>query len=454
MSDTSWSKQKVLEVLREESTDGIAPSAGHRSDLYYWAKKRFGTWKAACEAADVRPRSEKWTKQRVIQKLREASDDGVAPKTQDHEGLANVARELFDSWEHACSEAGVRARRTSWDRERVIETIQSNAEDGYAPSLLDFPKLYNVVYNYFDSYKDACRAAGVKPRSEKRTNWSKQKIIEQLKEHSEGEYAPSCEEQPALYGAVGRYFESWEEACEEAGLQPRSTFQKRSPDALLQELQERAEEGVAPSTTECPTLSSAVKRHFESWEEACEQAGLVTKKEDFTWTREELLEKLQDASINGVAPSSKKFKHTDSVQHHFDSWEEACELAGLEPMKQKKWTKERILTELKRDAEAGVAPSSGDVKYTSAARREFGSWRAACKAAGIKSRNMVRDVDDSKYRKWTRKTLINKLQEDAEDGVAPSTDSVTYHNAAIGMFGSWHEACRAAGLKTRNEHRR
>lgn len=50
----------------------------------------------------------------------------------------------------------------------------------------------------------------------------------------------------------------------------------------------------------------------------------------------------------------------------------------------KLWTRERVLAELRRLSKDGVAPPSKRVpRLESAAWRLFGSWAAACRAAGV-----------------------------------------------------------------------
>ncbi len=55
--------------------------------------------------------------------------------------------------------------------------------------------------------------------------------------------------------------------------------------------------------------------------------------------------------------------------------------------RKKKWTKERIIEEIKRLSVDGIAPSTQEVKnLANHAIEQFGSWKEACKTAGVKTR--------------------------------------------------------------------
>jgi hypothetical protein len=53
----------------------------------------------------------------------------------------------------------------------------------------------------------------------------------------------------------------------------------------------------------------------------------------------------------------------------------------------KKWTKEAIIAEIRRFSVDGIAPSTLKAKsLADIARYQFGSWENACKLAGVKTR--------------------------------------------------------------------
>jgi hypothetical protein len=120
---TRWNDELIIEQIREQSSDGVAPSTrdedGNATLLSRAARSRFGSWERACEQAGVQPLKWEWTKEMVLEALRERSVDGIAPSTNDENTLATVARRYWPSWRDACREAGVRPRTEPEDECRM-----------------------------------------------------------------------------------------------------------------------------------------------------------------------------------------------------------------------------------------------------------------------------------------------------------------------------------------------
>lgn len=101
----------VLELLRELSTDGVAPSSGLDRVLYRDAVRCFGSWDAAVEQAGLRRRQhERHSRDGILAELAAASAYGFAPSTGTARGLYDRAVRVFGSWSEACAAAGVRPR--------------------------------------------------------------------------------------------------------------------------------------------------------------------------------------------------------------------------------------------------------------------------------------------------------------------------------------------------------
>lgn len=135
--------------------------------------------------------------------------------------------------------------------------------------------------------------------------------------------------------------------------------------------------------------------------------------------------------------------------------EESCELRrDVQVERYKKagrhWTKARILREIRkrRSSRHGLAHSRAPLGLTIAARRMFGSWDAALKAAG---------VDPAVHRftnAWDVERLTRAIRRHARGGRAVTASWVKgadpeLHGAAIRLLGNWTEAIRAAGLEVR-----
>ncbi len=126
------------------------------------------------------------------------------------------------------------------------------------------------------------------------------------------------------------------------------------------------------------------------------------------------------------------------------------------------WSKDKII-----DSIRALHKKGEDLSYNRMARRRqgllaaanyhFGSWGEAVTAAGIDYANEVRRIP-----KWTRKRIIQAIQQAHEKGEDLSWTSVTSNRkysalayAAIrdNQFSSWDEALKAAGIDPRSVRR-
>lgn len=97
---------------------------------------------------------------------------------------------------------------------------------------------------------------------------------------------------------------------------------------------------------------------------------------------------------DGYPAAATVYSHSGSP---FGSWGEALEAAGFPRPRQGQrpgamwWTEAVVVTELQRLATDGVAPSAA-VEHTLAqmARQFYGTWEAACDAAGLTARSRMR----------------------------------------------------------------
>ena len=136
--------------------------------------------------------------------------------------------------------------------------------------------------------------------------------------------------------------------------------------------------------------------------------------------------------------------------------EESCDLrrdVQVERHKQagRHWTKAKILREIRkrRRSEHGLAHSRAPVALTLAARRAFGSWDAALRAAG---------VDPAEHRftnAWDEDRLAKAIRHHASGGHRVSASWVKeadpeLYRAAVRLVGNWTEAIRVAGLDVRD----
>ena len=208
------------------------------------ANYHFGSWKAAVEAAginynrDVR-RIPKWTKERIIQTIRSARNSGVdlswtnVSKQREYSGMAyaSIRETRFGSWDAALEAAGLQPavvrRYESWDDEKILRRIQeryrkSRPLNSKAMQQQDC-KLFNAALKRYKGWDEALENAGIDPDEVyKRRRWSKERIRAEVRElNSSGAdlAAPAMRKRcSALYSAACKYFGSWTAARRACGI--------------------------------------------------------------------------------------------------------------------------------------------------------------------------------------------------------------------------------------------
>lgn len=216
-------------------------------------------------------------------------------------------------------------------------------------------------------------------------------------------HSAASREHPLLVWEAARHFGSWRAALAAAGLDPeRFALRRRwSRERLLAELRRLETSGVPLREIDCARhvrgLTQAARRLFGGWDQALAAAGLKRPPRRTlrhgAWTPERVLAELRELAPN--APRARQALRirpalVRAAWKFWGSWARALQAAGGQPPEppRRKWTRESILQEIRRRAQAGeplqarrVAASCGGL--WAAARREFGTWVAALRWAGV-----------------------------------------------------------------------
>jgi hypothetical protein len=159
-------------------------------------------------------------------------------------------------------------------------------------------------------------------------------------------------------------------------------------------------------------LLRAATRYFGSWKDAIEFAGLSYDeiRRYRVWSEDKILSKIQKYHKEDKDLS---WRHVSTVldpplaaaairSSRFGSWQKALEEAGLDYdaiRKHRAWDDETVLTELRGLAENGQSLRVSDVTEThpalvAAARRRFEGWYDAVEAAGFDEDEARRGLED------------------------------------------------------------
>ncbi len=154
-------------------------------------------------------------------------------------------------------------------------------------------------------------------------------------------------------------------------------------------------------------LLRAATRYFGSWQEAVEFAGLDYEqvRRYQSWTRERILSRIRELHAGGADLSWRNVSTKIDPQlaaaatkkSHFGSWRAAIQAAGLdygEIRRYKAWTDEVILDAIREKSSRGEAlnakeMSLSDMALLTAARRRFQAWHSTLDAAGLDHRDLV-----------------------------------------------------------------
>ncbi len=252
---------------------------------------------------------------------------------------------------------------------------------------------------------------------EKRYRWSRERIVEEIRKlHEQGislHMASVRQIFPSLVATAcsKKYFGNWKAAVEAAGFNYDEIIQVKrwSKERVIEEIRQLYESGndLRPSAVArlCQTLLMAAKKFFGGWREAVIAAGIdydsyVRQKRQsrVEQDKEEIVNEILRLYREGrVDELSGAWRYHLSLfrkaRHRFGSWKRAIEAAGLnyeEIVQRQKWTREKILAEIRRLYNEGADLSVTAMQRTypnlvaiAQSPRYFGSWRAAVEAAGL-----------------------------------------------------------------------
>jgi hypothetical protein len=383
------------------------------------------------------------------------------------------------------------------------------------------PPLRRAVMHHFGSLTTARRRAGI-PQPRRKRLWSRGRVVRELRRlHRQGQ--PVVEShlrrigRHDLVGAMAKYAGGIVAARHLAGLpehtpRPGSRAQRWDREAVRSVVRTRHEAGESLAFSRVPTaLAKAGIRHFGSWREAIEAAGL-----DYgairlkgRYSEEHLLRLLRalaqrwpDLSVSEL----RQRRGGAAILQHFGTAEAAGRVAGVPgwPRRRKHLLLSRRdtiarLRALGRRTPGGVRHTDDRTLWKSAVRH-FGSWRAAIEATGCprpptrqwhgegvaealrrrqragrslsaaavrrEDRDLYlaarlcfgsyaaarRRVTERRYTRWSRERLIEKLRElgRASAPVTGSRMGRALASAAQSHFGSLNAARRRAGVRGSN----
>jgi len=265
-------------------------------------------------------------------------------------------------------------------------------------------ELHNAGIRHFRNWGRALRAAGID--SEKvanRRTWTVQRVLDAIGDlHRRGialNYASALKADNGLPQAARKLLGSWNDALWAAGHDPDTLRVNRRPwtrDQIIDLIRSRGEAGLPIASYTVVPLSAEVasRRLFGSWRNALHAAGVPNPSVEFpVWTKVTVLEGILIRQMKGqplhcYAAAHQASRLYDAARRYFGTWRNALRAADIDPQivrrRHAPYTAEDIVAHLRRRAE-----EHGDFGNTfqhpesivKAARRMFGSWKEARRVA-------------------------------------------------------------------------
>ncbi len=316
--------------------------------------------------------------------------------------------------------------------------------------------------------------------------WTKRDIKNEVKKRKkEGKELNSIsivKDDPGLYAAILRHFDSFDEAIKYAGYNPikiRKKFRYKSEEEIINCIKEYYNAGARLESKwirckenkdkRLKSLYWAASWRFGGWRNALIKCGINPEayvKHKERWSKEKIKEKILELYENGEPLNAnyilkKSMSLYKAGRIYFGSWKNAIESAGFDYSKISKEKprikEEEIIKEIKKLAKSNHSLNMVSVKKSSDANirrlynracQKFGSWKNAIQKAGI---------DYEKIRKvrkpYTNEELIEIIKNLAAKGVSLKASDIgrdrenrKYYIAAQRRFHNWKEFLKKAGI--------
>jgi len=178
----------------------------------------------------LRPRPRRWTPQKVVQELCRLHSEGHgladSQVRRRWPQLAAAARNYFGSYRRAIEAAGfdyadVRCDGRVWSRNRIIQILRELHRGGadlrVSRVMKDVPGLEPAARKYFGGYRQAMLASGLRyPPASNPVRWTDKRVLDALRQrHARDE---ELRLDPELVMAARFHFGSYPTAVEKAGI--------------------------------------------------------------------------------------------------------------------------------------------------------------------------------------------------------------------------------------------
>lgn len=281
----------------------------------------------------------KWTKERILEEIHRRHAEGKPLNAQavvaDEERLVGAARRHFGSWQAAIEAAGFDYHAIAhprknvlppgyWSRSRVLEFARKRLEEGKDMAAgrvrIQDPKLYSAAVSHWGSWENVVEALGLNYEEVRLTKeWTPELVLETLRSlYAKGEDLSDnymAEHRRDLYGACSTHFGGYRQAVEAAGIPYEKVRRTRewTREKLIAHVQELAKQGRVNTRTADICQNNLYDCGFNSWGELLKAAGLKPEEHlsRYIWDREKVIEKLKERMSQGKEMTASALRRED-----------------------------------------------------------------------------------------------------------------------------------------------
>ena len=404
-------KAAVLRALRALARRGVVRKVdvvARAPHVAAAAVRWWGTFTEARRAAGFGrpPRPRQWSRARVLAEIRTLAQHGQrmtveALRQAGRHALVSAAVSYVGRWARARELAGVAAPRRLpvdrdvWTARGVLAEIRRRHRAGQAVAASRVPpSLRRAGMTRFGSWRAAIERAGLRYAEVRlRATYDDHELgaaLRDLARRAPRLTAEAFRRSKLGAGAVRRWG-SVAAAVAAAGLAawPRAARHPLPSRAeVLTTLRARAR--TARVLVGERRLATAARRHFGSWHAALVAAGVSHLRAQQPWSAAKVIAALRRRQRQGASLSAHAIAASDgplarAAARYFGSLVKARAAAGIHLVLRRRWTRATVLAELQRVAGRRRTLRQVDVpaRVVFAAAARFGSWRAACAAAGL-----------------------------------------------------------------------
>ncbi len=358
----------------------------------------------------------RWTRGRVCRVISELAKKGAPLNHRSvhlqHPGLASAAGTLFPSWDDALRAAHldpdqIRLMRP-WTRTQILAQV---CQLGRYVSRTEIarrnPALLGAAQRTFGGWVPALAEAGIRhPLGRRNWKWSRAVVLESIRDRARRGLPLNSQRVSGLWRAANLYFGGWRQALQAAGCETHLSFRFWTRAELLTLLKQVHDKHGRVTNQ----LLEQVKRPGFVWpivsirrvfgtlsraKKAAQHLGIRPSADRRHWTKPLVIEAIRQETKRRRPLNVSSVQTRDSGLLRagvvwFGSWARALKAAGLDPQalcRRPWWNRERLIAELRRIGKSDPEPSSKRYdKLRSAARKLYGGWHSALKAAGLPGR--------------------------------------------------------------------